>query len=129
MTRASGVGAAAAVILLGACGGGSDGGGGGCTPGPSATMTLTSAGVSPKAVCITPGGRVTIANSDTTPHDIAPDAGCPELNLGTIAPSSSKSAILANEEVCAFHDAGDPTNAAFQGTVAVSSGAVQGPGY
>jgi hypothetical protein len=113
-----------------ACGGGgsSGGSGGSCTPGSTASMTLTSSGVSPKAVCVLPGGTVTFTNNDAAAHDIE-GSGCTELNLGPIAPAASKSATFPTSETCTFHDAGSPSNAAFQGTVAVTSAPASGPGY
>ena len=120
-----------AATLLGACGG-NDGGGGGtgtCNPGPTATITIRATGVTPKAVCVVPTGTVTFTNSDTAPHDIESGATCPQLNLGVIAAGGSQMATLPTAAVCPFHDQLDPTNTAFQGTVAVSSGQVGGPGY
>jgi plastocyanin len=119
------------VPLLGACGGGAgDGGGSGtCTPGSTASIRITSSGVSPTAVCVLPGGTVTFTNNDSAAHDIESGATCTELNLGSIAAAQSKSATLPTVEVCPFHDAGAPSNMAFQGTVAVTSAPAQGPGY
>lgn len=121
---------AAMVAAALACGGGSSGGGSGgsCTPGPSASVAITSSGVSPKAVCVLPSGSVTFTNNDTVAHDIQ-GSGCTELNLGSIAPAGTKSATFSTTETCTFHDAGSPSNAAFQGTVAVTSAPASGPGY
>lgn len=119
-----------AVPLLAACGGGgNDGGNGTCTPGPAATIRITSSGVSPMAVCVLPTGTVTFTNNDSVAHDIESGATCTELNLGSIAASQSKAATFPTTQVCPFHDAGAPSNTAFQGTVAVTSAPAQGPGY
>lgn len=123
-----------AAALLGACGGGSSSkqGNGTCTPGQSATMSITSAGVSPQAVCVLPGGTVTINNHDTVAHDIeASTAGtaCAALNLGSIAASQAATAMLATAATCTFHDAGRASDAAFQGNVYVTSAPATGPGY
>ena len=134
MSRVSVVGAVAALVAVAACGGGSDSGGGGgggsCTPSDLKTMTLTSAGVTPKAQCVLPNGTVNFVNNDTVAHDIAGDAGCTALNIGAIAPASSKAATFsATLQTCNFHDANAPTNAAFQGSVTVATAPATGPGY
>lgn len=134
MTTQYGLTLFAAAALLGACGGSSSSGGSPtCTPGTSTTVTITATGVSPKAVCVLPTtGRVTFINNDTAAHSIA-DAGttCPELNLGSIAGggNTATTATFPAAVVCQFHDSLAPTNTAFQGTVAVTTGMVGGPGY
>lgn len=128
--RASGL-LALAVAFLGACGG-SDSPGSGtgrCTPTAAATVTLTSAGVTPKAVCVLPGGTVTFVNNDAVAHDIQSDGGCPEVSVGSIAPTTNKVATFPAAQTCTFHDAVNPAATAFQGTVAVSSAPTEGPGY
>ena len=121
----------ASAALLGACGGSDNGGGGGtCTPGPTTAVTITSAGVTPKAVCVRPTGTVTFTNNDTANHDIRHSGTtCTELDLGVIAPSGSATATLPTAAICQYHDALSPANAAFQGIVAVTTGQVGGPGY
>ncbi len=115
-----------------ACGGGSSSGGGGtgsCNPTMSTGFTLSSAGVTPKAVCVLPAGTVTFTNNDTAAHDIQSSGGCPDLVVGSLAPSSQKSVVLSTVETCTFHDASNPTNTAFVGTIAVNNATVSGPGY
>jgi plastocyanin len=122
---------AVVAVALGACGGGSSSGGssGTCNPSSAASMTLSSSGVTPKAVCVVPGGTVTFRNSDTVQHDIQGDtAACAVLNTGGIDPNTSKSVTLQTTQTCGFHD-GDSANAAFDGTVAVTSAPATGPGY
>jgi plastocyanin len=125
------IGVTAAVTM--SCGGGGGGGGGGsgtCTPVVERTMTISATGVSPTAVCVLPGGRVTFTNNDTVAHDVQGDASCSALNLGTIAPTTSKVATLPAVQTCTFHDTGTfATNVAFQGTVAVATAVVSGAGY
>jgi hypothetical protein len=131
MRRASSWMAGLAVVGLAACGG-SDGGGttgGSCTPTLAGNVSITAAGVAPKALCVLPTGTVTFTNNDTVQHDIEADVGCTPLNLGVIAPASSKAATFPSAATCAYHDALNATNAAFQGTVAVSPAPVTGPGY
>lgn len=131
MMRASGVvGAVAWVVVLGACGGGESGGGDTvCNPSGSATMTLTASGVTPKAVCVLPGGTVTFRNNDTVAHDIAGDGACSALALTAIAPSTSRSTTFPTEQSCPFHEAASPTNEAFKGTVFVTPLPQSGPGH
>jgi plastocyanin len=111
---------AASAVLAAACGGGG-GGGNTCTPAQSATITITATGVSPNQVCLLPGGTVTFNNSDTAQHDIEAGASCPALNLGAIGAGTSKSATFADSQTCQFHDQTNASNAAFQGTVAVTA--------
>lgn len=118
--------------LLGACGGSSSDGSSGtgsCTPGSTASISITSTGVTPKAVCVLPGGTVTFKNNDTAQHDIESGTTCTQLNLGVIAAGGTATATLPTAEICPFHDQLNPTNTAFQGTVAVTTGPVGGPGY
>jgi hypothetical protein len=116
-----------AAASLGGCGGSGDGGG--CNPGASAAVAIRSTGVSPTAVCVLPAGAVTFTNLDTVSHEIVSDATCAELNTGVIAPSASATRTLGSAKVCSFHDSAAPTNAAFQGTIAVATVMVSGPGY
>jgi plastocyanin len=127
---------AAIVVAMWAagCGGGSsDGGGTGggtCTPGMTATVTERSTGFSPKAVCVRPTGTVTFTNADTSDHTVEfSTASCTSLNPGLIAAGTSKPVTFPTVTTCAFSDTGHSTDAAFQGTVAVSSGTTTGPGY
>ena len=123
----------ATAALLDACGGSSDGGGGGgvCTPGTTAAVSITAAGVSPKAVCVLPvTGAVTFTNNDTVAHTIQ-DSGttCPQLNLGPIAAGggTATTAAFPTVAVCQYRDQAAPTDAKFQGIVGVTTGPQ--PGY
>jgi plastocyanin len=136
MERGVRAGLIAAAALFAGCGGGSSGGSGGggggsgsCTPGQSASVSITSAGLSPMAVCVVPGGTVTFTNHDTVAHDIESTGTCPQLNLGSIAAGQADTAMFPTTATCTFGDATKPGNAAFQGTVAVASAPVTGPGY
>jgi hypothetical protein len=127
----------AAATLLGACGGSDNTGGGAtCTPGQTTTVTITATGISPKAVCVRPStaptnGIVRFTNNSGAARTIAHSGTtCPELDVGPIANGATMdSQPLTTETVCQFHDAGAPTDTAFQGTVAVTTGTVGGPGY
>ena len=96
------------------------------TPGnPSTTITISSTGVSPKAVAVSRGSQVTFANSDTqahnmnsNPHPVHTD--CPELNIGVInAGESRQTGILNTVRTCGYHDHNQSTNAALQGTITI----------
>ncbi len=121
----------AAAALAAGCGGGSSSkqGNGSCTPGQTATVNITASGVSPQAVCVLPNGTVTFNNSDTTAHDIETSGACAELNLGSIAAGQSATAMFPTTATCTFQDTTHAGNAAFQGTVAVSTSMTTGPGY
>ncbi len=120
--------------LLGACGGPQSSGSSGtgtCTPGSTASISITAMGVTPEAVCVLPNGTVTFTNTDTATHDIEESGTtCTQLNLGPIAAGTSKTtAAFPAVEVCQFHDQLNATNTAFQGTVAVTTAPQPGPGY
>jgi plastocyanin len=119
----------AAAASLGGCGGTGNGGGGTCNPGATASITIKNTGVSPTAVCVLPTGSVTFTNSDTVQHDLVSDGTCPELDTGIIAASASAMVTFPTAKVCAFHDTVNPSNTAFQGTVAVTTAPATGPGY
>ncbi len=121
-----------AVAALSACGGGGGGGGGGsttCNPSAAAAITISSTGITPTAVCVTPGGSVTFTNSDTVPHDIEAAAGCTAQNLGSIDPAQTRVVTFPTSQTCTFQDNAKPGNSAFQGTVAVNTTTVTGSGY
>lgn len=120
----------AALAVGAACCGGSSspteptmtGGGGAST----ATIALTSSGVSVHLLTVAPGAAVAFMNNDSAPHEIASDphpvhTQCPELNGPVLQPGASFTATMANmPETCGFHDHLNPTNTALQGTITVS---------
>ena len=119
----------AAAVGTAACGQ-SSGGMGACNPASSASFTIAAAGINPMAVCVLPGGSVTFVNGDTVAHDVESTGNpCPVLNLGAIPAGQNKVAVFPTVETCTFHDASNPSNAAFQGTVAVSNSTTTGPVY
>jgi len=120
--------AAASVAACGGNGGGG-GGGGSCTPGSTASMTISSSGISPKAVCVLPSGTVTFTNSDSVQHGIAFDTSCSSVTDVSVDAGGSKPVTFPTVQTCTFHDRDSATNGAFQGTVAVAQAAVTGSGY
>ena len=130
------VAVAAVVLGLAACGGGG-GGAASCNPGPTASMSITAAGLSPTNVCVSPGGTVTFTNNDAAklinpdpPGKMYNTASCPAIAeltpRGTAG--ASQQATFANTVNCTFHD-GDNAAVVFSGTVAVTSVVVTGGGY
>jgi plastocyanin len=129
-----GMAVAATVAAAAACGGGSsptspsnaDTGGGG-TVSDTATITITSAGVvSPSAVTIRQGGRVTFVNSDSRAHDMASDPhptheDCPPIDqAGFLNPNQSRATGNLNVvRTCGFHDHNLPSSTGLQGRITI----------
>ena len=127
--------AIAALALTVACGGSSGsstpttpstGGGSGSSGTGAATITITSAGVSPKTVTIAVGQRVTFVNNDSRNHEMNSDphpthGDCPGLDqVGFLAPGQSKtSGNLNTARACGFHDHLNDSNTSLQGTIVV----------
>ena len=129
--------ACGAIVVVGAvvagCGGASSSGGGGCAPQPSGAVQITATGLDPKSLCIAPGGAVAFQNLDTVAHDIESGMSCTMLDLGSIAAGGSATATFPTTGTgspvrCPFFDAGHSSDAAFQGSVTVSSGTGGGGG-
>ena len=130
ITRAVLAGVLAAGV---ACGGSNSnpnnpgGGGGGGTPGTSgATITITSAGVSPRAVTINPGESVTFINNDSRSHEIASNphpahGDCPAINsLGVLQAGQTRlTGALTTSRTCGFHDHNFDTDQTLQGTITI----------
>ncbi len=132
--RAGAVSILIAAAAIAGCGGGSSSkqGNGSCTPGQSAAMSITSTGLSPLAVCVLPGGTVTITNHDSVAHDIEASgttSGCTGLNLGSIAAGQAATAMFPTAATCPLHDAAHASDTAFQGNVYVTTAPATGPGY
>ena len=122
---------AALLVLLttaAACGG-SDVTPGTTTPGttpPAATVTITSAGASPKTITVSPGSQVAFVNNDSVSHQMYSDphpehTDCPELDqVGFLAPGQQRqSGNLNTVRTCGFHDHGDPLNATLKGNIVI----------
>jgi plastocyanin len=133
MTRTTFFAAAvlAAAVVAAACGGsstspspgGGGGGGGGSTN--TSTITITSAGASPRDITVSVGSRVTFVNNDSLPHDMNSDphpehTDCPALNVGFIAAGQQgTSQNLNTARTCRFHDHNQPSNANLQGIIRI----------
>jgi plastocyanin len=124
-----------ALGALAACGGGSTSPSnvtvivrdGGTTGASGATITITGAGVSPKAVSVAVGQTVTFINNDGRSHEMASDphpqhGSCPsmEAGLGVIGAGQTKvTHAFANAGTCTYHDHQDDGNAALRGSITV----------
>ena len=96
------------------------------SPGGSAIVTITAAGVSPKALVVPRGSQVTFVNEDGRPHQMASDphpehVECPEINsVGYLTQGQSRlTGNLNTEAICGFHDHLNGSNAALHGTITV----------
>lgn len=109
-----------------ACGGGS---GTTTTPSPpevGTTVTITSSGVSPKNLQISPGSQVTFINNDSRNHEMRSDPhpehdDCPAINqVGVIVPGQTKQTGNLNlVRSCGYHDHSDALNTRWQGQITI----------
>jgi plastocyanin len=121
-----GLAAAGAIALVAACGGGMSPSGGGGTPPPNATITITSSGVSPKSLVVSPGTQVTFVNNSLVDHDMYSDphpehTSCPEINsVGHLTPGQSKqTGNLNTVRICGYHDHNRFADRLLQGTITI----------
>ena len=117
---------AAGILLMPACG--SSGNPAGPPPPPmeGTTVTITSAGVSPKNLLVSPGTQVTFVNNDTRDHEIDSDQhpehmDCPAINnVDLIVPGQSKQTGNLNVvRSCGYHDHLRFENASLRGTITI----------
>ena len=96
------------------------------TPVDTTTITIASGGVvTPSAIRVAVGSRVTIINSDSRVHDMNSDphpghTTCPAINWGNIQPGQSiQSDALTTARTCGFHDHNLPDNRSLQGSIQI----------
>ncbi len=118
--------AVALAALALACGGGSPSPGSPSPPAAAATITIGPAGVNPKTVQISIGGRVRFVNNDAAPHLVGSDphpdhTDCPDINqVGFLAPGQSReTGNLVETRSCGFHDHNNPDTASLRGTITI----------
>lgn len=111
-------------FLAAACGSSND-------PAPSppvagSTITITSSGVSPKNLQVSPGTQVTFVNSDSRNHEMTSDphpehTDCPAINtVDLVVPGQSKQTSNLNAvRTCGYHDHQNFENAALRGTITI----------
>ena len=107
-------------------GGGSGGGGSTTPPVATTTITITSAGVSPQRITVSPGTRVTFINNDSRSHEMNSDphpqhGDCPAIDdIGFIAVGQTKqTGNLTTARTCGFHDHNQPTVTSLTGQIIV----------
>jgi plastocyanin len=90
------------------------------------TFTISSSGVSPKELTVSPGTRVTFINNDSRSHNMSSDphpdhTDCPEINqVGLLQPAQSRqTGNLVIVRTCGFHDHDNAQNAALQGRIVI----------
>jgi hypothetical protein len=117
-------------LLVSGCGGGSTPAGpsspGGSGGDASITITITSTGVSPKALTVAQGTRVLFTNNGAISREMFSDphpehTDCPEINnVGDISPGQTKETGNLNTiRTCGYHDHGNPDDARFKGTIVI----------
>ncbi len=118
-------------LLWVACGGSSNpaapsGGSSGGTGSSSTTVTITSAGVSPREITVSQGARVLFVNNDARPHNMSSDphpehTDCPEINqVGVLLPGQSReTGNLVVVRTCGYHDHDLPQNDSLRGRIVV----------
>jgi len=95
-------------------------------PVAGATITITSSGVSPKNLLVSPGTQVTFVNSDSRNHEMASDphpehTDCPAINtVDLVVPGQSKQTSNLNiVRTCGYHDHQNPEIASLRGTITI----------
>jgi len=95
-------------------------------PVPTNVVTITSAGVNPKAALIAPGQRVRFINNDSRPHNIGSDphpehGDCPEIDqIGFLASGQQReTGNFVTVRNCGYHDHDMPNVTALQGQIQI----------
>jgi hypothetical protein len=94
-------------------------------PAGGTTITITSAGVSPKDLVVARGVRVTFVNNDGVGHDMNSDphpqhTSCTDMNVGFLSTAQSRQTDVLNiPRTCGYHDHNQPSNASLQGTIRI----------
>ena len=121
----------AAAVFLSSCGspsspGSTTGSGTGSSSNAAITITISSSGVSPKQLTVSPGTRVLFTNSDSRTREMNSDphpehTDCIEINnIGFISPGQTKeTGNLNTVKTCGYHDHGNPDDARFKGQIVI----------
>ena len=94
-------------------------------PAGGTTITITSAGVSPRDLVVARGTRVTFVNNDGVGHDMNSDphpahTSCTDMNVGNVSPGQNRQTDVLNiARTCGYHDHNQPSNANLQGTITI----------
>jgi plastocyanin len=98
------------------------------TPGGSsgATITITASGVSPRALTVAAGSRVTFVNNDSRLHEMNSDphpdhTDCPAINdVGFLQPGQSRqTGNLNTPRTCRYHDHNRDSDPSLQGSITI----------
>jgi hypothetical protein len=117
-------------LLAAACGGGGGSSGGGTPTGPTgapqtATINITTSGVSQQQVRIEVGQQVQFSNNASRNVEIQSDPHnvhdlCPPLNVGTMTPGQSRMTnTFTVRGTCTFHDHTNAEDGRFRGAILV----------
>lgn len=95
-------------------------------PSSATTITITSAGASPRDVTIAVGTRVRFVNNDSRSHNMTSDphpdhTDCPEINqAGFLTPGQSReTGNLVQVRTCGFHDHDNPNTVSLTGRITI----------
>lgn len=95
-------------------------------PVAGSTITITSSGVSPKSLLVSPGTQVTFINSDSRNHEMVSDphpehTDCTAINTVDllVAGQSKQTSNLNIVRTCGYHDHQNPEIAALRGTITI----------
>jgi plastocyanin len=90
------------------------------------TITITSAGASPRNIEIALGTRVLFVNNDSRSHNMTSDPhpahdDCPDLNqVGFLAPGQNReTGNLVTARTCGFHDHDAPSQGLLTGQIVI----------
>jgi plastocyanin len=90
------------------------------------TVTITSAGASPRNIQVAVGSRVLFVNNDSRPHNMTsdphPDHGdCPDIDqVGFLAPGQSReTGNFVVARTCGYHDHDLPSQQTLQGQIVI----------
>ena len=90
------------------------------------TITITSAGASPRNIEIALGSRVLFVNNDSRSHNMTSDPhpahdDCPDLNqVGFLAPGQNReTGNLVTPRTCGFHDHDNPSQGLLTGQIVI----------
>lgn len=120
-----------AAVWSAACGGGRSGSPASPSPPPAPgggmpTVTITTAGVSPREITIAQGQRVLFVNQDTRDHDMTSDphpthTDCPAVNqVGFLRPGQQReTGNFTAPGTCGYHDHDRPGDGALQGRIVI----------
>ena len=116
----------AGIAVLAAACGSSDSGMAPSPPVSGTTITITSSGVSPKNLLVSPGTQVTFMNNDSRNHEMTSDphpehTDCPAINtVDLLVPGQSKQTGNLNAvRTCGYHDHQNSENASLRGTLTI----------